>query len=297
MEMKRYLLLLLMLITFAYLGYSQKLQVESFKLEENDLSAQIQPRKDLNDKNCALVKVQFVGTISKAEGNVVMPLVKRGNETWVYMPQGSRQLKLLTESYLPVAITFSDYGIEKLDSNRTYVLVLSKPLSSIEQQKQSLTIKYSPSSATVLVDNKMVRGNNGIAKAMLPIGQHSFVVFCDGYESEEGTVKLKTSAPSNLQIVLSKEMALNSNSIGITRSESSQPSDMSSHSIPSSYSSESMISIPIKDGVSLDMVKVEAGSFMMGATSDIKDAFKEEKPAHKVTLTHDYYMGLKFPTP
>ncbi len=41
--------------------------------------------------------------------------------------------------------------------------------------------------------------------ANFPIGQHSFVVFCDGYESEEGMVKLKSSAPSNLQITLSKE--------------------------------------------------------------------------------------------
>ena len=98
--MKRYLLLLLILVSFTSLGFSQKLQVETFKLAESDLSAQTQPRKDLNDRNCALVKVQFVGTISEAEGNVVMPLVKRGNETWVYMPQGSRQLKLLTQSYL-----------------------------------------------------------------------------------------------------------------------------------------------------------------------------------------------------
>ena len=115
MEMKRYLLLLLTLISCISFGFAQKLQVESFKLVENDLSAQTQPRKDLNDKNCALIKVQFVGTISEAEGNVVMPLVKRGNETWVYMPQNSRHLKVFSKNYLPVMVTFADFGIEKLD--------------------------------------------------------------------------------------------------------------------------------------------------------------------------------------
>ena len=39
------------------------------------------------------------------------------------------------------------------------------------------------------------------------------------------------------------------------------------------------------------MVKVEAGTFMMGATSEMKDPYDWEKPVHQVTLTNDYYMG------
>lgn len=102
--------LLLINIAFVTPVCSQKLQIEMFKLAENDISAQTQSRKDLNDRNCALVKVQFVGTISEEEGNIVKPLVKHGNEIWVYMPQGSRLLKILTQSYLPVMVTFADYG-------------------------------------------------------------------------------------------------------------------------------------------------------------------------------------------
>lgn len=203
--MKRYFIVFAVFFLVVSSVYSQELTIKSFKVITGDLSAQTQPRKDLNDKNCALVKVQFVGGISEIEGNVITPLIKHGNETWVYMPQGSRQMKVLTQSFLPVMVTFADYGIEKLESNRTYVLILTKPMSIIEQKKQALIIKYSPSSATVLVDNKMVRGTNGVAKVILPVGQHSYIVASDGYESEEGTVKLKDAAPSNLQITLSKE--------------------------------------------------------------------------------------------
>lgn len=40
------------------------------------------------------------------------------------------------------------------------------------------------------------------------------------------------------------------------------------------------------------MVKVEAGEFTMGATSEQKDAdFFKERPAHKVVLTKDYLIG------
>ena len=102
-------------------------------------------------------------------------------------------------------VTFADYDVEKLESNRTYVLTLLSNNLQQAQQTQTLSIRYTPSSATVLVDNKMVKGSNGVAQTTLPVGQHSYIVFCDGYESEEGTVKLKASAPSNLQITLTKE--------------------------------------------------------------------------------------------
>ncbi len=41
-------------------------------------------------------------------------------------------------------------------------------MSIIEQRSKPLSSRYSPSSATALVDNKMVRGTNGVAKVVLP---------------------------------------------------------------------------------------------------------------------------------
>ena len=297
--MKRILFLIfgmmLCLSTFA-----QELKVKSFSLAATDISAQTQPRKDLNDEPCALVKVQFVGDILDVEGNVIKPLVKKGNETWAYMTHGSQQMKVLTKDYLPIMVDFSNYGISQVEKNKTYVLVLIKPTGGVEsviQQKQSLIIRYTPSTATVLVDNKMVRGNNGVAKTTLPVGQHSFVVFCDGYESEEGTVKLKASAPSNLQITLMKE-SVGAGIANQQQSENQQSSNTyvasssnNSSGTPSVASGSNAISIPVKDGISIEMVKVEAGTFMMGATSEMKDPDDDEKPVHQVTLTNDYYMG------
>ena len=41
-------------------------------------------------------------------------------------------------------------------------------------------------------------------------------------------------------------------------------------------------------GISFDMVKVKAGTFIMGDSTEI------DNPEHKVTITHDYYIG-KYP--
>ena len=68
---------------------AQELKVKSFSLAATDISAQTQQRRDLNDEPCALVKVQFVGVLLDVEGNVIKPLAKKGNETWVYLTNGS----------------------------------------------------------------------------------------------------------------------------------------------------------------------------------------------------------------
>lgn len=44
-------------------------------------------------------------------------------------------------------------------------------------------------------------------------------------------------------------------------------------------------------GVSFKMIRVEHGSFMMGATPETEFPFDSEKPAHEVTISKDYYMG------
>ena len=182
-------------------------------------------------------------------------------------------------------VTFEDYGVDRLESNRTYVLTLVGNTQQQAQQSQTLTIRYSPSIATVLVDNKMINGSNGVAQTTLPVGQHSYIVFCNGYESEEGMVKLKASAPSNLQIMLSKEATTTQ------QSTVSQPTVAQRHEVQAPVTNGDNISIPVKDGISIDMVRVKAGTFTMGATPEMENPLDDEKPAHQVTLTNDYYIG------
>lgn len=51
------------------------------------------------------------------------------------------------------------------------------------------------------------------------------------------------------------------------------------------------IKIRVKNGLYIEMVKVEAGTFTMGATSEQEDPYDDHKPTHQVTLTRDYYIG------
>ena len=211
-KMKRILFLILSLL-LSFGASAQKLAVESFSLAATDISAQTQPRKDLNDEPCALVKVQFVGDILNVKGNVILPLLKEDYETWVYLTHGSRQMQVTAKNYLPLMIKFADYGVENVEKNRTYVLVLNQMGMSSNPADVSTTVS--------------------------------------------------TVSVSPVQVP----------------------------AVPSNTISDDAITIPVKDGICIEMVKVEAGTFMMGATSEMKDPYDDEKPVHQVTLTNDYYMG------
>ena len=190
--------------------FAQKLTIESFKLAENDISAQTQPRKDLNDRNCALVKVLYVGDIVDVEGNVVKPVVKRSNEFWIYMPQNSRQIKIVVKNYLPMMITFEDYGIEKLESNKTYVLTIVKPHNNNEPFDAGgnfYVLKVEPKNATVSIDDVMqVASPDGEYSAMLPYGDHSYKVEAGGYNSKKGTFTVSNGEMKPITVNLSSAM-------------------------------------------------------------------------------------------
>ena len=290
-------IILLLLIVGRVEG--QDLAVKYFTLVPSDLSVQIQPRKDLNGKNCALVKVGIGLQGVQFEGNIMGEIANKVGEYWVYMPRGCRMLKVKHPNCSPIMVTFANFGIEKLESNRTYQLTLK--VSNVPQtvQQQILTIRYSPSSAMVLIDSKLIKGSNGIVKTTLPIGQHSYMVICDGYESEEGTVKLKGSSPSNLQVALNKEiLSTGKNESTFTKEEQqTAQTDVTSlgestsiqniaHQINPTISSftEERITIPVKEGVCIEMVKVEKGTISFG--KGIKGITK-----FVANVSNDYYIG------
>ena len=185
-------LLLSFVLLFAAISsaLAQELTVKSFKLAGSDLTAQTQPRKDLNDRNCALIKVGVGLQGVQFEGGIMGNVENKTGEYWVYMPQGNRQLKVKHANYAPVMVTFADYGVEKLESNRTYELIITA----------------------------------------------------------SGSVQAPIANSDN-------------------------------------------ITISVMDGISIDMVRVEAGTFTMGATAEMEDPEDDEKPTHQVTLTNDYYIG------
>ena len=173
-------------------------------------------RKDYNGVQCALVKVQVVDDITRVEGTKIGDIVNKGVEKWIYMCKGSRNVRIHLKNHLPVKVMFQDYKINGLESNRVYELVLEipdapvptvasvAPPQTIREASQTLTIKYKPNNATVLVDSKPYQGD-GKVDITLPVGEHSYVIAAVGYITAEGTVKLNEYAPRTIEENLSRD--------------------------------------------------------------------------------------------
>jgi formylglycine-generating enzyme required for sulfatase activity len=72
---------------------------------------------------------------------------------------------------------------------------------------------------------------------------------------------------------------------------SSKSKTSSSNSTPHQINASYSYGVLTVNDVRYEMVKVEAGTFTMGATPEMQAPNSDEKPAHQVTLTNNYYMG------
>ena len=413
--MRKILLSFFMLFAIMSTVFAQKLKVESFKLASNDITAQSHPRKDLNNLNCALVKVGIALDGVKFDGSIMGEPIQKLGEYWVYMPKGVAMLQVLHKNYTPLMVNFYDYDVGKVESGMTYILTLSKPSGSTEPADAGgnfYALTVTPKNAVVTIDgNQQTVSTDGEYSAMLPYGSHTYKVEAGGYISKSGSFTISNSdmTPINVSLVsamatvsvtcptpavslyvdkksvgmipwtgslkegmhlvevkkdgyrsqqrtinLSQQQKLDvaftelaaiqgnlsvnykpfgadvyidgkkigqsprvfngimvgshkveikkdgystdSKTVNILEGQTATLAGMlttnTSSSVASGTSSSgNTITIPVKNGISIEMVRVEAGTFTMGATPEMKEPWDDEKPAHQVTLTNDYYIG------
>ena len=400
--MRNILLSFVLLFAAISSAFAQELTVKSFKLASSDLTAQSQPRKDLNNLNCALVKVGITLDGVKFDGSIMGEPIQKLGEYWVYMPKGVSMLQVLHKNYTPLMVNFYDYGVGKVESGMTYILTLSKPAGSTEPTDAGgnfYALTVTPKNAVVTIDgNQQTVSTDGEYSAMLPYGSHTYKVEAGGYISKSGSFTISSSDMTPINVSLVSAMAtvsvtcptpavslyVDKKSVGMAPWTGSLKEGMhlieakkdgyrsqqrtinlsqqqrldvafaelvaiqgnlsvnykpfgadvyidgnkvgqsprvfngimvGNHKVEikkDGYGTDSKtvsilegqtaslsgvltnvdnISIPVKYGISIDMVRVEAGTFTMGATAEMKNTEDSEKPTHRVTLTNDYYIG------
>lgn len=130
-EINLKLLGILLLSIFGVLAIgAQELTVKSFNPAPFDLAAASKPVIDYNGVACGLVKVRLASEGAEFEGNVMQPVEFKAGEYWVYMTKGSYKLKIKHPKFIPLDISFRDYGVRGVESNCTYELTLLMPNSA-----------------------------------------------------------------------------------------------------------------------------------------------------------------------
>ena len=273
--------------------HAQKLTVDGMQVVPMDLSASQYERKDLAGQACGLVKVQLADEGAQFEGNVFGKVEYRTGEYWVYMTLGAYMLRIKHPKFVPLDVNFRDYGISGVEGKVTYTLTLL-----MGEKTQKLIIDYTPKDAMVLVDSKPYQ-ENGHLELTLPVGSHDYVIAKKGYTTIEGVAKLNKDNPRRITETLQLEKS--NEIVQVPSKQQDNPTPIANKqeqpvTQPTSQMGSSIVNQSNKEtitvgNVSFNMIRVEGGTFQMGATSEQgNDAGNSEKPAHQVTLS-SYYIG------
>ncbi len=424
--MKHFLFFILS-VSFALGTFAQELKIKSCTLASTDVTASSLENIRMDDVGdpCALVKILLLDGISKVQGNVIGDIKEYSSEKWVYLSKGTKEIRIIPMHYKPLRVYFPDFGIDGVESKRTYVLDLviqNMGAEPVDAGGNFYALSVQPKNAVVTIDGIQQNvSTDGAYSAMLPYGTHTYKVEAGGYISKSGSFTVSSGDMTPISVSLLSAMAsvsitcptpavslyVDKKAVGnspwsgslkegmhllearksgyrsqqktiqlaqqqkldvtfgelvaiqgnlsvnykpfgadvyvdgkklgqsprvfngllvgnhqvevrkdgyatdrktVAISEGQTASitgTLASNAVASASSNTSgylsnsssvasgcnTISIPVKNGINIEMVKVEAGTFMMGATPEMKDPFDEEKPVHQVTLTHDYYVG------
>ena len=179
---------------------AQELSVKSFRLLENDLTANTHATmvKDRNGEVAALIKVVTTEQGFAFDGGMTgIVLIKQGTgEVWVYVPHGIKRINIQHQQFGVLRDYYFPVPIEKA---RTYELVLTTPKveTAVEQKPVEnynnvranfFVLRTNHPRASIRVDGyPYQRHKDGSIQGMLPYGEHTYQVKLRGHEPAEGT--------------------------------------------------------------------------------------------------------------
>ncbi len=149
-------LLLVIAVMFPARLLAQEFSVTSFRDLPNDVSAFINPVRDLNDEDCALLKVVAPPDFVFSTPLGIVKRVDKTGEIWLYLPRGSRKITL----------KHAEWGVlrdfmfpSRLESHKTYELTLQYPqsLPTMMAYSEPTTITVRDTLIVTRVDTLMVR--------------------------------------------------------------------------------------------------------------------------------------------
>lgn len=213
--MKRYLSIFLFL-SCTLLMQAQNIVVESFRLDESDLTANRAGTTvlDWSGQKCALIKVETTeqGFSFDVGSLAVRDTQQKNGEIWVYVPEG---VKRITISHQQLGV-LRDYDLgQTLKRAKTYIMKLTtgEVHTTIRQARTSqyVVFQLTPPNAVVELDGELLNTSEGTATKMMRFGTYGYRVNAPDYKPEVG--KVTVNDPKNKHVV---SVALKPNFAAVT---------------------------------------------------------------------------------
>ena len=175
--MKKSLFLCGCLLLLSTLLQAQEL-VPSFRTLEKDLLARTQPRLDLNDVPCAIVRVSAADIETYTfEGNIIGDVIYQSGEALVYMTKGSRTITIKSNKFGMLKFDFP----QRLEKQVVYKLDLKLILPEDQKRKTLIMAEggFHPSHTSFGVMAGIVAKHGAYVRFRSDFGSTSADLECD----------------------------------------------------------------------------------------------------------------------
>lgn len=205
-SMRKMVLMLWMLVS-ATLS-AQNISVASFKLLENDLTANTTGtmERDQNGEVAALIKMvtneQGFGFDGGMSG--IVKTKQEIGEVWVYVPHG---IKKITIKHPQLGVLRDYYFTIPIEKAKTYEMVLTtgrvETIVTHSVNKQFVVFKVNPVNAVVELNDEMLTvDSEGYATKGVPYGTYNYRVSCANYHTEAGQVTVTADGKVEVNVTL-----------------------------------------------------------------------------------------------
>ncbi|GHV68938.1 hypothetical protein FACS1894199_16940 [Bacteroidia bacterium] len=195
-------------------GQTGNFGVASFTMDEKDQAARIiSPRKDQNDKVCAIVKMEtpllLKDFIFDAGMTAVAHTEQKTNEIWIYLSPGARRLTIQHKHV--GTIRNYEFG-ETLKEATVYIMKLKsgtvKTVVEEDVNMQYLVVNCPIDRATIKIDNDAPEPfTNGKFQKLLEYGKHQYIVEAPLYKPLAGKVELTAQKKEEVNAVMQPNFA------------------------------------------------------------------------------------------
>lgn len=205
---EKFLFIVFSCILFSLQANGQELSVSSFKMMENDLTANTTGtmERDQNGETAALIKVVTTEQGFVFDGGMtgIVRTKQEVGEVWVYVPHGIKkmtikhpQLGVLRDYWFPVAI----------EKARTYEMVLTtaKVQTFVSQslKKQFVIFTVNPAHAEVEFNGEPLElDETGYAEISMPYGTYTYRATCPDYQTTAGSIEVKAGVRPEVNLNL-----------------------------------------------------------------------------------------------
>jgi len=187
----RKLLTLLVLLAFGS-DLLAEISVKSFRKLENDLSARINPTKDQNGENCAIIKIVTTqkGFSWEPDGLGITKVESKIGEYWLYIPHGAKRI---TIKHPQLGLLRDYFYTIPIEQSTVYELVLisGQVETTVTETIGSewIVITSEPAGAEVFIDNKAT-GEFTPFSRQFEYGTHTYRLGFDNYHPDAGKFEL-----------------------------------------------------------------------------------------------------------